>query len=110
MALAYAQRHARQDELYVSLIGVEPNVQGRGIGQVLLAGAEDEARACGARAILLHTSSTNVRAQASYRRAGYELVCTVRAPWAGPAGIPAYLALRKPLEPDETPRLDALGF
>ncbi len=110
MGLAYLRRRARKDELYISLIGVEPAEQGRGVGQALLAAAEQEARACGAHAILLHTSSSNRRAQASYRRAGYDLVCTVRAPWAGPAHIPAYLALRKPLAPDPTPRLDALGF
>jgi ribosomal protein S18 acetylase RimI-like enzyme len=110
MGFAYARRHARKDEMYISLLAVDPGVQGRGIGQALLAAAEAEARACGAAAILLHTSSTNTRAQASYRRAGYELVCTFRAPWTGPAGIPAYLALRKPLRPDPTPRLDALGF
>jgi ribosomal protein S18 acetylase RimI-like enzyme len=110
MGLAYARRHARKDEMYLSLLGVDPGVQGRGIGQALLAAAEEEARACGAAAILLHTSSANTRAQASYHRAGYELVCTVRAPWPGPAGIPAYLALRKPLSPEPTPRLDELGY
>ena len=110
MALAYARRHARKDEMYISLVAVDPGVQGRGIGQALLAAAENEARAGGAAAILLHTSSANTRAQASCRRAGYEVVCTVRAPWSGPAGIPAYLALRKPLRPDPTPRLDSLGY
>lgn len=107
MGLAYSRRHQRKDELYVSLIGVEPDFQGQGIGQALLAAAEDEARAAGANAVLLHTASTNTRARASYARAGYQLVCTVRAPWLGPARIPAYVALRKPLRPDPTPRLDA---
>jgi len=43
-------------------------------------------------------------------RAGYEVVCTVRAAWAGPARIPAYVALRKPLRPDPAPRIAALGL
>ncbi len=109
MALAYARRSARRDELYISLLAVDPAWQGRGIGQALLAAAEQEARAAGAGAILLHTASTNARARAAYARAGYELVCTVRSPWPGPAGIPAYLALRKALRPEPTPQLDALA-
>lgn len=106
MGLAYARRTQARDELYVSLIAVDPARQGRGIGQALLRGAEAEARAAGAAAVLLHTAATNDRARATYARAGYELVCTVRSPWRGPAGIPAYVALRKPLGPQPTPRLD----
>jgi ribosomal protein S18 acetylase RimI-like enzyme len=109
MGLAYSRRHAHKDELYVSLLGVDPDLQGRGVGQALLAAADAQARAAGAAAILLHTASTNARARASYARAGYTLVCTVRAPWRGPAQIPAYVALRKPLVPDTTPRLDRLS-
>ena len=109
MGLAYAKRQARKDEVYVSLIAVEPELQGRGVGQALLAAVDDQARAAGAAAILLHTASTNARARAAYARAGYELVCTARAPWLGPARIPAYLAYRKPLRPDPTPRLAAFA-
>jgi ribosomal protein S18 acetylase RimI-like enzyme len=108
MGLAYARRGTRKDEQYVSLVGVDPEFQGRGVGQALLAAVDAEARAAGAAAILLHTASSNSRARASYARAGYELVCTVRAPWRSPARIPAYVALRKPLRPDPTPRLDAV--
>ena len=108
MGLAYSRRHAEKNELYVSLVGVAPDLQGTGVGQALLRAAEDEARSCGAAAILLHTAANNARARASYARAGYHLVSTVRAPWPGPAHIPAYIALRKPLQPDPTPRLDTL--
>jgi GNAT superfamily N-acetyltransferase len=108
MGMAYSRRHQAPDELYVSLIGVDPPYQGRGIGQALLGAAEAEARQVGAAAVLLHTAATNTRARAAYARAGYELVCTVRAPWSGPAGIPAYVALRKPLRPAPTPLLDEL--
>jgi ribosomal protein S18 acetylase RimI-like enzyme len=108
MGMAYSKRHAQKDELYVSLVGVDPSFQGQGIGQSLLLAAEAEARACDAAAVLLHTASTNLRARASYQRAGFELVSTVRAPWSGPAHIPAYVALRKPLHPSATPRLDTL--
>ena len=58
--------------------------------------------------MLLHTASTNTTARAVYARAGYVLVCAVRAPWPGPAGIPVYLALRKPLGPEPAPRIEAL--
>ncbi|HXI18239.1 MAG TPA: GNAT family N-acetyltransferase [Chloroflexota bacterium] len=108
MGLAHARRHTRSDEFYISLVGVDPDVQGRGIGQALLAAAEEQARAAGASAILLHTAANNTRARAAYTRSGYALVSTVRAPWRGPANIAAYVALRKPLRPDPTPRLDAL--
>ena len=110
MGLAYAQRHSRRNELYVSLIAVDPPLQGRGVGQALLGAAEEEGRASGAAAVLLHTASTNEPARRAYARAGYELVCTVRAPWRGPAGIPAFVALRKSLGPEPTPRLDKLGY
>jgi ribosomal protein S18 acetylase RimI-like enzyme len=109
MGLAYARRHAAKDEAYVSLIAVDPDFQGQGYGRALLAAVDEQARAARAAAILLHTASTNAAARAAYARAGYELVCTVRAPWAGPAHIPAYVALRKALLPSATPRLDALS-
>jgi ribosomal protein S18 acetylase RimI-like enzyme len=108
MGMAYARRSQAKDELYVSLLAVDPSEQGRGIGQALLREADVQGRAIGAAAVLLHTASTNTRARAAYARAGYELVCTVRSPWKGPAGIPAYVALRKRLRPDPTPRIDAL--
>ena len=103
MGLAYSKRHTRPDELYISLIAVDPDVQGRGVGQTLLRAVEQEARQHGANAILLHTASTNTRARASYTRAGYELICTVRSPWPGPARIPAYVAMRKVLTGAEDP-------
>ena len=109
LGFAYARRSQKKDELYVSLIAVDPEVQGRGVGQALLGAVEAVAREAEAAAILLHTASTNKRAQASYARFGFELVCTVRAPWIGPARIPAYLALRKSLRPDPTPVLDGVN-
>lgn len=108
VGFALARRSAHPDELYISLIATDPDLQGRGFGQALLLAVEDEARAAGAAGILLHTASTNSRARTTYAHAGYELVCSVRAPWRGPAHIPAYLALRKPLRPVPTPLLDAL--
>ena len=107
MGLAYAKRHARSDEHYISLIGVDPASQGRGVGQALLTAVEEEARGLGATGVVLHTASSNSRARTAYQRAGYDLICTVRSPWRGPANIPAYVALRKTLAPAPTPRLSA---
>lgn len=97
MGLAYAIRGARTGEMYISLLAVDPALQRKGLGQQLLAAADVVARQAGAVAILLHTASTNTRARTAYTRAGYELVSTVWAPWRGPANIPAFVALRKPL-------------
>ena len=107
MGIAYSKRHARKDELYVSLIAVDPVHHGKGVGQALLRAVDAEARSNNAAAILLHTASSNTRARDAYHRAGYELVCTVRSPWPGPARIPAYVAFRKPLVPLPAPTLSA---
>jgi ribosomal protein S18 acetylase RimI-like enzyme len=108
IGMAYARRSQARDELYISLLAVDPAYQRRGIGQALLGAAEAEARAAGAAGILLHAAANNHRARAAYARAGYEAVCTVRALWPGPARIPAFVALRKSLRPDPAPRIRAL--
>jgi GNAT superfamily N-acetyltransferase len=48
-----------------------PEVRGKGLGRVLLAGVEDVARALGARRILLDTAAPLLEAAALYRSAGY---------------------------------------
>ena len=48
-----------------------PDVRGRGLGRVLLAGVEAVARALGARRILLDTAAPLLEAAALYRSAGY---------------------------------------
>lgn len=98
MGLAYMRRNVKPDELYVSLIGVDPAHQGKRIGRALLAAVEQKARGVGASAVLLHTASSNRQARGAYERTGYELICTVRAPWRGPANIPAYIAYRKAIK------------
>jgi GNAT superfamily N-acetyltransferase len=49
-----------------------PEVRGRGLGRVFLAGVEDVARALGARRILLDTAAPLLEAAALYRSAGYQ--------------------------------------
>jgi len=48
-----------------------PEVRGRGLGRVLLAGVEDVARALGAGRIVLDTAAPLLEAAALYRAAGY---------------------------------------
>jgi len=49
-----------------------PEVRGRGLGRVLLAGVEEVARTLGARRLVLDTAAPLVEAAALYRSAGYE--------------------------------------
>jgi GNAT superfamily N-acetyltransferase len=48
-----------------------PEVRGKGLGRVLLAGVEDVARSLGARRILLDTAAPLLEAASLYRSAGY---------------------------------------
>jgi len=48
-----------------------PEVRGRGLGRVLLAGVEEVARTLGARRIVLDTAAPLLEAAALYRSAGY---------------------------------------
>jgi len=51
---------------------VVPEVRGRGLGRVLLAGVEEVARTLGAGRILLDTAAPLLEAATLYRSAGYE--------------------------------------
>jgi len=56
---------------HVSDIVVAPEAEGRGVGQALMAAAEDWARALGFRLLSLHVFDGNARARAFYARLGY---------------------------------------
>ena len=56
---------------HVSDIVVAPEAEGRGVGQALMAAAEDWARALGFRLLSLHVFDGNGRARAFYARLGY---------------------------------------
>ena len=43
-------------------------------------------------------------------RVGGMIQTVFTSSWTGPARIPAYVALRKPLRPDPAPRIAALGL
>jgi ribosomal protein S18 acetylase RimI-like enzyme len=61
----------RPDQAHVRMLGVHPEVQGRGIGRRLMEGAEEEARLAGKRLITLETTEAMVTAQRLYESMGY---------------------------------------
>lgn len=98
MGLAFARRRTRPDEGYVSMLAVRPDWQGKGVARSLLLAVEGAMVRAGARGVLLHTAARNEAAQRAYRRTGYRVVRTLRSPWTDPAGINAYVAMRKDLD------------
>ncbi|MGH2738753.1 MAG: GNAT family N-acetyltransferase [Actinomycetota bacterium] len=59
------------DQAHVRMLGVHPDVQGRGIGRRLMEGAADEAGRAGKRRITLETTDAMVTAQRLYESMGY---------------------------------------
>jgi ribosomal protein S18 acetylase RimI-like enzyme len=62
---------------YLALLAVFPEHQGHGLGQHLLAGAEDEARELGAGWMSLYVSEWNPDAARLYTRVGYQEIARV---------------------------------
>ena len=69
---------------YVSLLAVDPALEGRGIARRMMADALDLLRAQGARRIELTVESTNPRAIAFYRKLGFEIEGTLRKGYESP--------------------------
>lgn len=63
--------HPERDGMLLENVAVAPDAQGRGLGGLLLAHAEQVARAGGCATIRLYTHVTMVENVARYRRAGY---------------------------------------
>ncbi|HEY2528678.1 MAG TPA: GNAT family N-acetyltransferase [Xanthobacteraceae bacterium] len=70
-ALTLYPSHSTRARLYS--IAVAPQASGRGLGSLLLAAAEDEARRRGRRAMRLEVHERNRRAIARYKKCGYLL-------------------------------------
>jgi ribosomal-protein-alanine N-acetyltransferase len=62
------------DEAHVHLLAVERSLRRRGAGTALLAAALDDARATGARRILLEVRASETPALALYVKQGFEIV------------------------------------
>jgi ribosomal-protein-alanine N-acetyltransferase len=58
------------DDAEVLTLAVAPSVRRQGVATRLLSAAVTEARGCGATAVFLEVATTNLAAQALYRRAG----------------------------------------
>ncbi|MDF2443912.1 MAG: hypothetical protein JWR01_2115 [Subtercola sp.] len=76
-------RVARPGEAEIRLLSVDPDRQGSGAGEALVAASIAEARSWGVRAVVLDTGSLNVGAQRLYLRAGFARV-TERSPAVEP--------------------------
>jgi GNAT superfamily N-acetyltransferase len=72
----------------LNAIGVQPDVQGRGVGRFLLSRAEELARDEGAVSLTLMTAETNARARRLFASAGFQqLLVLDRAYARGQRGI-----------------------
>lgn len=80
------------DALYVMSLAVLPGARDRGIGARLLAGAVEEARETGLRAVALDVAAENRRAIAFYRRHGFVEVDRRERPPG--RGMPAACGIR----------------
>ena len=77
------------------MLAVRPDWQGKGVARSLLLAVEGAMVRAGASGVLLHTAARNEAALKAYRRSGYRVVRMLRSPWTDPAGIDAYVAMRK---------------
>jgi len=74
------------DEYYISLIIVDENMRGKGVGSFLLGSAIEKAKAEGCRAILLDVDRENSAARELYGKFGFEPSArtTFPGPYPGP--------------------------
>jgi len=69
---------------YISLLAVDPALEGRGIARRMMIDAIEHLRAEGAKRIELTVESTNHRAIEFYRKLGFELEGTLRKGYESP--------------------------
>ncbi|MDI3317776.1 MAG: GNAT family N-acetyltransferase [Bacillota bacterium] len=74
----------RPGEHYLSNIAVSPAARGQGVGSLLLAALEQEARAAGSRALVLDVETANHGAIRLYRRHGFVVERTTAPRRLGP--------------------------
>lgn len=98
LELNYEAWNAR---MRVSNLWVEEGYRRQGVGSVLMARAEREARAVGARALVLETQSCNDPAISFYRRQGFTLTGTDLTAYSqvDPARREVRLELARPITP-----------
>lgn len=77
---------ARATELEIRNMAVDPPVQGRGVGRVLVEAAAELARAEGASVLVVATAAADVGALRFYQRAGFRMRSIERGAFAQAAG------------------------
>lgn len=84
-------------ELFIGDIAVAPDMQGSGIGRMLMEAAEKKARKDGYTALSLNVSANNSQAIGFYRRLGYSCSASSFDPWLKwRYGLPGVLRMVKP--------------
>ncbi len=63
---------SHEPSAHLEAIAVGEGAEGMGVGQALLAAAENEAKAHGALTITLHVFASNIRARGFYEKSGYD--------------------------------------
>ena len=63
---------SHEPSAHLEAIAVSESAESAGVGRALLAAAEDEAKAHGAKSLTLHVFARNTRARAFYERSGYD--------------------------------------
>jgi len=88
----------RGEGAYLGLLSVDPSRQGRGLGSLLMAAAEDHCRRKGCRFIDLRIVNLRAELPAFYRRLGYVENGTDPFPADAPARLPChFVKMSKPL-------------
>ena len=85
----------RDESFYIDALATDPALRRRGAARALLEQADDEARACGLRAVALDTTMNNEAARTLYARAGFDEVAYRPAA----RGLPGFVGLVKLLGP-----------
>jgi ribosomal-protein-alanine N-acetyltransferase len=105
--LGYAGVATSAGEAYVQTIGVDPRVQRRGIGSMLLRRLLDDGRSAGARTVWLEVRADNLGAQSMYEGFGFE-VRGRRPGYYQPSNTDALVMSRSLGEPAELGRRSML--
>ena len=69
------------DNAYLENIEVTARHRSNGVGRLLLAAAQDEAKRLGKKLLWLHTSENNVKAHSLFDREGWTVERSVYPPW-----------------------------
>jgi ribosomal protein S18 acetylase RimI-like enzyme len=88
----------KRDEYYIGHLGVDPELQGQGIGEAMVAYLLTPDRVAGCRVAVLDVSIENPRAQALYERLGFRVTATRPSAFVHAHGrIPTHRRMAKAL-------------